>query len=199
MGLESHVAFKSSGVSKPTADAALDFAKSVDDRAWTKVRSESRDRTRIRFGPQQFYRGQSAGAKLPPALHAMANEALESIRADLPAELVAKFRPNNCVVNQYFRSGVAAHRDPSDRWLGLVLGVTLYEDPSDPVSSMKFTSLPGAESAEVVKMPTPHRSVYAFFDDAFLNAKHARMPCGKRQTRKLYSFTFRCGLEECNA
>lgn len=27
----------------------------------------------------------------------------------------------------------------------------------------------------------------------------ARMPCGKQQTRKLYSFTFRCGLEECHA
>ena len=199
MSLESHIAFKSNGISKLTADAALDFVKSVDANTWTSVAPRSKRKTRIRYGGQRFYRGQSAGAKLPPPLRAMANEALESIRGDLPAELVARFEPNNCVVNRYFRSGVAAHLDPSSRWLGLVLGVTLYEDASDSVSCMKFTSLPGAASAQAVKVPTPHRSVYAFFGDAFLNAHHARMPCGARQTRNLYSFTFRCGLEECNA
>ena len=49
------------------------------------------------------------------------------------------------MLNKYAKKkGVAKHRDPSDKWAPLVIGVTLMRRPGDPISAMQFESLPGA-------------------------------------------------------
>ena len=89
----------------------------------------------------------------------------------------------NCLVNKYGpKKGVAKHRDPSDKWAPLVIGVTLYEDRFDTLSAMQFSTLPDAPKLEKLRVGTPHRSIYAFHGDAFL--RESRAPSRKREAGK---------------
>jgi len=134
---------------------------------------------------------------VPPPLRALGEEAFEAVRASLPAELAAAWRPTNCLVNKYGpKKGVAKHRDPADKWLPLVIGVTLYEDRFDTLSAMQFSTLPDAPKLEKLRVGTPHRSIYAFHGDAFLRANHERLPGSAKQEKGIFSFTFRCGVGE---
>ena len=199
MPLSKHVAVSLDGVSAATADAALEFVRAIPAAKWGKVLPRSEDNTRLRFGPQEFYRGKSGGA-VPPPLAALGEEAFEAVRASLPAELAAAWRPANCLVNKYAaKKGVAKHRDPGTTWAPLVIGVTLYEDRFDTLSAMQFETLPDAPKLEKVRVGTPHRSVYAFYGSAFSGATHARLPGSAKQRRLIYSCTFRCGVDELGA
>ena len=199
MPLAEHVAVSLDGVSAPTADAALEFVLKIPIAKWGKVQPRSQESTRLRFGRQEFYGAKSGGA-VPPPLAALGQEAFEAVRASLPAGVAAGWRPANCLVNKYGpKKGVAKHRDPSDKWAPLVIGVTLYEDRFDTLSAMQFSTLPDAPKLEKLRVGTPHRSIYAFHGDAFLHANHERLPGSAKQAKGIYSFTFRCGVDEVDA
>lgn len=196
MPLQEHVAFLPRGVSEDTAREALAFTRAIPEGAWGKVQPRSKEKTRIRFGAQEFY-GAKGGGEVPPPLRALGEEALEAVRAELPRDVVAGWAPRNCLVNAYHqKKGVAKHRDPSDKWAPLVIGVTLYEDRFDAPSAMQFTTLPDNPTREKLRVGTPHRSVYAFHGDAFFHANHERLPGSASQRKIVYSFTFRSGLDE---
>ena len=196
MPLTTDVLLELDGVSALTAREAIDYVRAIPESGWGKVQPRSHDRTRIRFGKQGFYRAKSGG-ELPPALRTLGEEAFESVRARLPPALAARFRPKNCVLNKYSKKkGVAKHTDANDKWVPLVIGVTLMQRPEDPVSSMQFESLPGAPKLEKVRIGTPHRSVYVFFGDGFHRATHERVKGSAKQREDIYSFTFRCGEGE---
>ncbi len=200
MPLSEHVALSLDGVSAPTADAALKFVRAIPAAQWGKVLPSSKEKTRIRFGAQEFY-GVKGGGAVPPPLRALGEEAFEAVRASLPANIVAAgWRPVNCLVNKYSaKKGVAKHRDPAATWAPLVIGVTLYEDRFDTLSAMQFSTLPDAPKLEKLRVGTPHRSIYAFHGDAFLHANHERLPGSAKQAKGIYSFTFRCGVDELDA
>lgn len=196
MPLASDVLLELDGVSAHTAREAIDYVGAIPEAGWSQVQRRSHDRTRIRFGKQEFY-GAKGAQDLPPPIAALGEEAFESVRARLPPALAARFRPKNCVLNKYARKkGVAKHRDSGDKWAPLVIGVTLMRRPDDPISAMQFESLPGAPALEKVRVGTPHRSVYVFFGDGFYRATHERIKGSAKQREDIYSFTFRCGESE---
>ena len=172
-----------------TAAEALALVHALPDETWGKVRPSSKERTRITFGPHEFYGGEDGGCELPPALQRMGEEAIEAVRDKIPRANWDAFSIHTLVVNRYAATkGVAPHPDPTI-WQPLVVGVTLSDDPYGKPSVMTFCD---DHPKNRLVVPTPHRSVYVFHDRAYLEAKHARRPCPSAQKGNVYSFTYRC-------
>ena len=171
-----------------TARAALRWARALPEEAWAQVTPRSKDRTRLKFGRSGFY-GTNEGwsPHIPPDLLTLGNEALAVARNVVQGAPWDAFGDiDTVVVNRYTAGkGVAKHKDPP-RWVPLVIGVTLCDDPCGPVSVMQFESGPHR-----VPVPTPHRSAYVFHSRAYTDATHARKPGAAKQKGTVYSFTFR--------
>ena len=175
-------------VSHDTARAALRWARSRPEEAWAQVSPRSKDRTRLKFGQSGFY-GTNEGwsPHIPPDLLTLGNEALavaQNVVQDAPWDAFSAI--DTVVVNRYTAGkGVAKHKAPP-RWVPLVIGVTLCDDPCGPVSAMLFEN-----GQHRVPVPTPHRSAYVFHSRAYTDATHARKPGVAKQKGTVYSFTFR--------
>ena len=184
----SEVGLAPRAVSAESATTVLKWLRARPESAWAQVTSRSKDRTRIKFGRRGFY-GTDEGwyAQIPPDLLAIGNEALEAARARFPDAPWGAFGAiDTVVVNRYAAGrGVNKHKDPP-RWVPLVLGVTLCDDPCGPVSVMLFENGPHR-----VPVPKPHRSAYVFHSRAYTDATHARKPGAAKQKGTVYSFTFR--------
>ena len=184
----SEVGLAPRAVSAESAHTVLKWLKARPDSAWAQVTPRSKDRTRIKFGRRGFY-GTDEGwfAQIPPDLLAIGQEALEAARARFPdAPWEAFGAIDTVVVNRYAAGrGVNKHKDPP-RWVPLVLGVTLCDDPYGPVSVMQFE-----QGQERVQVATPHLSAYVFHGRAYTDATHARKPGHTKQRGLVYSLTFR--------
>lgn len=175
-------------VSAASAHTVLKWLRARPESAWAQVTPRSKDRTRLKFGHSGFY-GTNEGwqAQIPPDLLALGNEALVAAQASVPNAPWAAFpQIDTVVVNRYAAGkGVAKHKDPP-RWVPLVIGVTLCDDPYGPVSVMQFE-----QGQERVRVATPHLSAYVFHGRAYTDATHARKPGAARQRGLVYSLTFR--------
>lgn len=176
-------------VSDDTARAALAWVRKLPDTAWERVDARSKDCSRIKFSEHHFYGEANAswGRRVPPELLLLGHEAVEAARRKVPDAPWKDFQIDTLVLNRYVKKkGVRYHKDPP-KWVPLVIGVTLYDDPDGPVSVMQFDN----RVHEVVNITTPHRSAYVFHGRAYTDAMHARKPCAARQTGFVYSLTFR--------
>lgn len=174
-------------VSNDSVAIALKWIRNLDDSAWGAVNARSNDRSRIKFTSRHFYgEAEAWSTRVPPELMVLGQEAVEAARSKTPDAPWDKFAIDTLVLNRYHKGkGVSAHRDPS-KWVPLVVGVTLYDDPFGPLSAMRF-----AEGRESLIVPTPHGSAYVFHGRAYTKATHARKKCAARQKGNVYSLTFR--------
>lgn len=178
----------SNAISAGTATEVLAFVHDLPDEAWGKVRPSSHDRTRITYGPHEFYGGLAGGNEIPAPLRRMGEEAIEAVRDHVPRAPWDGFSIDTLVLNKYAATkGVGAHHDPKV-WKPLVVGVTLSDDSFGKPTVMTFSN----EKERRLVMPTRHRSVYVFHDLAYTDAKHQRNDCPLRQQGNVYSFTYRC-------
>ncbi len=176
-------------VSPESARSALTCIQKLPEDAWKPVDPRrSKDCSRIKFTAQFFHAVSDAWAtRVPPELLVLGEEAVEQVRTKVPGAPWDDFQIDTLVLNRYTAGkGVHAHTDPK-KWVPLVVGVTLYDNPEcGVVSEMRFT-----HERDALTMPTPHLSAYVFHSRAYTEAKHARKPCGKRLQGYVYSFTFR--------
>ena len=182
------IVFAPHAVSNDSARVALQWIRKLPDEAWQPVNLRSKDRSRIKFSAQRFYgEADSWDTRVPPELLALGEEAVEAARAKAPDAPWDLFKIDTLVLNRYPKGkGVGKHHDPP-KWVPLVLGVTLYDDPhNSPVNAMEF-----AHQRDSLVVPTPHRSAYAFHGSAYWGATHARRPCSAKQKGNVYSLTFR--------
>ncbi len=176
-------------VNTESATIALRWIRNLPTNAWSPVNCRARDNSRIKFSRRTFY-GEAASwdKRVPPELLALGREATESARLRVPDAPWDIFEIDTLVINRYSKGkGVAKHKDPP-KWVPLVVGVTLYDDPYGPVSAMQFEN---GNPLDRLQLSTPHRSAYVFHGRAYTDATHARKPGAARQTGYLYSFTFR--------
>lgn len=182
------VALAPHAVSAESARSVLKWLRGRPESAWAPVNPRSKDRTRLKFGHSGFY-GTNEGwsPHIPTDLLTLGNEALavaQNVVQGAPWDTFGAI--DTVVVNRYTAGkGVGKHKDPP-RWVPLVIGVTLCDDPYGPVSAMQFEN--GQERTQVA---TPHRSAYVFHGRAYTDATHARKPCPARQKGYVYSLTFR--------
>ena len=175
-------------VSDDTAREALARVRKLPDKAWAAVNARSKDRSRIKFSAHHFYGESDAWARqVPPELLRLGEEAVEAARLKMPTAPWNDFQIDTLVLNRYPKNkGVGFHTDPP-KWVPLVVGVTLYDDPYGPLSSMQFR----VGGQKEVNLTTPHRSAYVFHSRAYTNLNHSRKPGATRQKGFVYSFTFR--------
>ena len=180
-------------VSDDTARAALKWVRKLPDKAWAAVNARSKDRSRIKFSAHHFYGEADAwGRRVPPELLLLGHEAVEAARLKVPDAPWNDFQIDTLVLNRYPRNkGVGYHRDPP-KWVPLVIGVTLYDDPYGPLSVMQFQ----VGGQKEVGVTTSHRSAYVFHGRAYTDAMHSRKPGVARQKGNVYSFTFRSKAAE---
>ena len=160
-------------VSDETTRAALKWVRKLPDKAWAAVNARSKDRSRIKFSAHHFYGEAGAwGRRVPPELLLLGHEAVEAARRKVPDAPWNDFQIDTLVLNRYPKNkGVGYHRDPP-KWVPLVIGVTLYDDPYGPLSIMQFDN----RVHKVMDITTPHRSAYVFHGRAYTEAMHSRKP-----------------------